>query len=57
MASNKIGKAIKQGCKGDKKMEGFLLDLLDFHMSGKSWWKEDYKKLMKKYVEEEDDEN
>lgn len=57
MASNKIGKAIKQCCKEDPKMESFLLDLLDFQMSGKSWWKEDYKKIMEKYVEEERDED
>ena len=58
MRANKIAKAIKSECEEDKNMKNFLMDLLEFTMTGKQWYKEEYKKQIKKYVDmEENNEN
>lgn len=52
MSTNKIGKAIKSNCEGDKIMEKFLLDLLEINMSGKKWYKEAYTDRLEFYAKE-----
>ena len=55
MGANKIGKAIKENCQDDKIMQGLLLELLDFNMTGRAWYKDEYTKLIEKYAEKEAD--
>ncbi len=57
MSEGKIGKAIKDNCKDDKVMQGLLLELLDFNMTGRSWYKDEYTKLIQKYAEKENENN
>ncbi len=57
MGANQIGKAIKENCKDDKNMQGLLLELLDYNMTGRAWYKEEYSKLIEKYAEKEADIN
>ena len=58
MGANKIGKAIKDNCKDDKVMQGLLLELLEYNMTGRAWYKEEYTKIIEKYAKkEEEDEN
>lgn len=53
MGANQIGKAIKENCKDDKIMQGLLLDLLDYNMTGRAWYKDEYKEYIEKYANEE----
>lgn len=55
MGVSKIGKAIKESCDGDKIMQGLLLDLLDFNLTGKQWYKDEYKKLIEEYAAKMED--
>ena len=57
MGANKIGKAIKENCQNDKIMQGLLLELLEFNMTGRAWYKDEYTKLIEKYAEKEADKN
>lgn len=56
MSANKIGKAIKDSCKNDKIMQGLLLELLEYNMTGRSWYKDEYSKIIEKYAEKEAEE-
>ncbi len=53
MSVNKIGKAIKESCQDDKNMQGLLLELLEFNMTGRAWYKDEYTKIIEKYAEQE----
>lgn len=57
MGASKIGKAIKESCEGDKVMQGLLMDLLEFNLTGRQWYKDEYTKLIEKYAEEVEDDN
>ena len=57
MSVGKIGKAIKESCQDDKNMQGLLLELLDFNMTGRAWYKDEYYKLIEKYAEKEEEKN
>lgn len=57
MGTNKIAKSIKEECADDKVMRKFLMDLLEFTMTGSKWYKEEYIKLIEKYAKEEQNEN
>lgn len=52
MSTSRIAKAIKESCKEDKIMQGLLMDLLDYNLSGRQWYKEEYIKKIEKYVKE-----
>ena len=41
MSVTKIGKAIKDNCKDDKVMQNMLIELLDFNLTGRSWYKDE----------------
>ncbi len=51
MATGKIARAIKDSCKNDDVMKEMLLELLDFNMTGRSWYKEEYKAIVEKYAD------
>ena len=55
MASSFIAKAIKERCKDDNNMQQLLMDLLEFNLTGRSWYKEEYKDIIKKYSEQRED--
>ena len=58
MGTNKIAKSIKEECADDRDMREFLMELLEFTMSGSKWYKDEYNKLIEKYTDwEEQDEN
>ncbi|MBQ4067735.1 MAG: hypothetical protein IJC76_00640 [Lachnospiraceae bacterium] len=52
MSTSRIGKAIKESCADDKEMQGLLMDLLDFNLTGRQWYKEEYTKIIEKYAKE-----
>lgn len=52
MSTIKIGKAIRDNCKGDKVMQGLLMDLLNFNLTGRQWYKDEYVKIIEKYANE-----
>lgn len=52
MSTSRIGKAIKESCVDDKVMQGLLMDLLDFNLTGRQWYKDEYTKIIEKYSEE-----
>lgn len=55
MSTNRIGKAIKESCKDDKRMERMLLELLEFNIrsgGGRTWYKEEYRRIVEKYAKE-----
>jgi len=57
MSVGKIGKAIKDSCQDDKVMQGLLLELLDYNMTGRAWYKDEYTKIIEKYAEKEAETN
>ena len=57
MSASKIGKAIKESCHDDKTMQGLLFELLDYNMTGRSWYKEEYAKIIEKYADQEAGQN
>ncbi len=50
MGAGKIGKAIKENCENDKIMQSLLLELLEFNLTGRQWYKEEYTRLIEKYA-------
>lgn len=57
MSVNKIGKAIKDSCKDDKKMQNLLMELLEFNLTGRSWYKDEYYRIIRKYADSEEGKN
>lgn len=57
MSLGKIGKAIKENCQDDLIMQGLLLELLDYNMTGRAWYKDEYTKIIEKYAAQEAEEN
>lgn len=57
MGASKIGKAIKENCESDKVMQNLLLDLLEFNLTGRQWYKDEYTRLIEKYAKELEDGN
>lgn len=57
MSANRIGKAIKESCQDDMIMQGLLFELLDFNMTGRSWYKDEYTRIIEKYAELEAKQN
>lgn len=57
MSATKIGKAIKENCKDDKVMQNMLIELLDFNLTGRSWYKEEYARIIEKYAASEGENN
>lgn len=55
MSASKIGRTIKESCEGDKVMQGLLMDLLEFNLTGRQWYKEEYIRLIEKYAAEMED--
>lgn len=55
MGANKIGKAIKESCDGDKVMQGLLMELLEFNLTGRQWYKDEYTRLIEKYAKQMED--
>jgi len=55
MGANKIGKAIKENCQDDKIMQDLLLELLEYNMTGKAWYKDEYTKIIEKYAQKEEE--
>lgn len=49
---SKIGRAIKENCEDDLVMQHLLLDLLEFNLTGRQWYKDEYTRLIQKYAEE-----
>ena len=52
MSTSKIAKTIKISCNGDKIMEGLLMDLLDFNLTRRQWYKDEYTRIIEKYAKE-----
>jgi hypothetical protein len=52
MGVSKIGRAIKENCEDDLVMQHLLLDLLEFNLTGRQWYKDEYTRLIQKYAEE-----
>lgn len=52
MSTSRIGRAIKENCAGDKVMQGLLMDLLEFNLTGRQWYKDEYTKIIEKYAKE-----
>ena len=52
MSTSRIGRAIKESCTGDKVMQGLLMDLLEFNLTGRQWYKDEYTKIIEKYAKE-----
>lgn len=50
MSTSRIGKAIKESCEDDKIMQGLLMELLDFNLTGRQWYKEEYTNIIEKYA-------
>jgi hypothetical protein len=58
MSANKIGKAIKESCKDDKIMQDLLMELLDYNLAGRQWYKDEYLSRIEQYaakMEEKDE--
>ena len=52
MGVSKIGRAIKENCEDDLVMQHLLLDLLEFNLTGRQWYKDEYTRLIQNYAEE-----
>lgn len=55
MGASKIGRAIKENCEDDLVMQHLLLDLLEFNLTGRQWYKDEYTRLIQKYAEEREE--
>lgn len=52
MSLKKISDSINKACKDDNNMKMLLLDLFNFELEERGWWKETYKTIIKKHVKE-----
>ena len=50
MGVSKIGRAIKENCEDDLVMQHLLLNLLDFNLTGRQWYKYQHTRLIQKYA-------
>lgn len=53
MGIKKISDSINKMCKDDKNMKGLLLDLFNFELEERGWWKETYREIITKHAEED----
>lgn len=53
MGIKKISDSINKMCKDDKNMKGLLLDLFNFELEERGWWKETYREIITKHAGED----
>lgn len=53
MSLKKISDSINRMCEGDKNMKNLLLDLFNFELEERGWWKETYRKIITKHAGED----
>lgn len=50
MGVSKIGRAIKENCEDDLVMQHLLLNLLEFNLTGRQWYKDEYTRACLKNI-------
>ena len=52
MSVERISERIKASCKDDPEMEELLLELFQFELEGRGWYKDKYRDIIKKHAKE-----
>lgn len=50
MGLKKISDSINKTCENDRNMKNLLLDLFNFELEERGWWKETYRKIITKHA-------
>lgn len=57
MGIEKITEKIKSSCDENNSMEKMLLELFQFQLEDRGWWKDCYKDIIRKYSKEDKDDD